>query len=154
VAGSERRSFSGDGAAAELLRLRLRSLVEEGEREVRATERVERPGGSGRRPDQVKPVGRGASTTPAYGRHVAGAGWSEAGAARAGERGGGGRPGRCLGRKGGGVGPAAPAPFSIFFFEFLFSNSFLNSFGPFKNHFHLFLPKAKLFQNKNPTTLF
>ena len=34
-----------------------------------------------------------------------------------------------LGRKGGGVGPAAPAPFSIFF-EFLFSKFFLNSFGP------------------------
>ena len=114
MAGGERRSFSGDGAAAELLRLWLRSRAEEGEREARATERVERPGGSARRPDQVKPVGRGASTTPAYGRHVAGAGRSEAGAARGGERGGGGRPGRYLGRKGGGVGPAAPAPFSIF----------------------------------------
>jgi len=30
-----------------------------------------------------------ARPTPAYGRHVAGAGWSEVGAARAGERGGG-----------------------------------------------------------------
>ena len=65
---SERRSFSGDGAAAKLLRLWLRLRVEEGEREARATERVERHGGSGRRPDMVKPVGRGASTTPAYGR--------------------------------------------------------------------------------------
>ena len=37
--------------------------------------------GAGWRPDRVKPVGRAAaSTTPAYGRHVAGAGWSEAGA--------------------------------------------------------------------------
>jgi len=118
VAGGEQRSFSGDGAAAELLRLRLRSRAEEGEREARATERVERPGGSGRCPDKVKPVGRDASTTPAYGRHVAGAGWSEAGAARAGERGGGGRLGCWLDRKGGGVGPAAPVPFSIFFLNF------------------------------------
>jgi len=100
-----RRSSYGCGCA--------RERREEGE--ARATERVERPGGSGRRPDQVNPVGRGASTTPAYGRHVAVAGWDEAGATRAGEREGGGRPGRCLGRKGGGVGPAAPAPFSIFF---------------------------------------
>jgi len=50
----------------------------------------------------------------------------------------------------------ASAPFSLlyFFFEFPLSKSFLNSFGPSKNHFHLLLPKTKLFQNKNPTTLF
>jgi len=43
-----------------------------------------------------------ARPTPAYGRHVAGAGWSEAGAARAGERGGGAGCAVQLGRKGGG----------------------------------------------------
>ena len=89
--------------------------------------------------------------TPAYGRHVAVAGWGEAGAALGRERGGGGRPGCWLGRKGGGVGPAAPVPFSFFLNFFL--KFFLNSFGLF-SHFHPFPPKAKLFQNKNPTTLF
>jgi len=79
VAGGEQRSCSGDGAAAELLRLRLHSRAEGGGREAWATERMERPGSSGRRPDQVKPAGRGASTTSAYGRHVAVASWDEAG---------------------------------------------------------------------------
>ena len=65
MAGSEQRSFSGDGAVAELLRLLLRSRVEEEEREERAIERVEWPGGAGRRPDQVKAVGRGASNAGA-----------------------------------------------------------------------------------------
>jgi len=40
VAGGEQRSFSGDGAVAELLRLLLRSRTEEEEGEERATERV------------------------------------------------------------------------------------------------------------------
>jgi len=42
-------------------------------------------GGLGARggvPTGIRPVGRGASTTPAYGRHVAGAGWSDAASAR------------------------------------------------------------------------
>jgi len=33
-------------------------------------------------PTGIRPLGRDASTTPAYGRHVAGAGWSEAASAR------------------------------------------------------------------------
>ena len=40
MAGGEQRSFSGDGAVAELLRLLLRSRTEEEEGEERATERV------------------------------------------------------------------------------------------------------------------
>ena len=68
-------------------------------------------GGVGRRPDQGGwRWSAAARPTPAYGRHVAVAGWGEAGATRGRERGGGGRPGRWLGRKGGGVGPAAPVP--------------------------------------------
>ena len=40
-----------------------------------------RSGGAGWRPDRVMPVGLAAmATSPAYGRHVANAGWSEAGA--------------------------------------------------------------------------
>ena len=38
MAGGEQRSFSGDGAVAELLGLLLRSRMEEEEREERATE--------------------------------------------------------------------------------------------------------------------
>ena len=93
MAGGEQRSYSSDGAAAELLRLRLRSRAEGGGREARATEQMEWPGGSGRRPDQVKPVGRGApiaGVRPPRGRRWLGRG----GRPRAGERGGGGRPGR------------------------------------------------------------
>jgi hypothetical protein len=73
-------------------------------------------------------AGRGASNAgvrPPRGRRRVERGAS----ARGRERERGGRPGRLLGRKGSGVGPAAPAPFS-FFFEFLFSKFFLNSFGP------------------------
>jgi len=65
-----------------------------------------------------RPGGRwpaAARSSAAYGRHVAGAGWDRAGAARVGERGRGSRPGRSLGQKGGGVGLAAPAPFLFFF---------------------------------------
>jgi len=78
--------------------------------------------GAGCRPDRGKPVGRGASTTPAYGRHVAGAGWSEVGA-RARERGEG-KPFHAvsLGRKGGGSAQQRLPLF--FFFEFLFSKKF------------------------------
>ena len=52
-----------------------------------------------------------ARPTPAYGRHVAGAGWSEAGAARAGERGGGAGRVVQLGRKGGGSAQQRLSPF-------------------------------------------
>jgi len=117
VAGGQQQSFSDDGAAAELLRLWLRSRVEEGEREARATERVERPGGSGRRPDQVKPVGHGASTTPAYGRHVAGAEWSEAGAAR-GREGRGRQAGLLSGPKERRGWPSSACPLFHFFLNF------------------------------------
>jgi len=87
--------------------------------------------GEGWRSDHVKPVGRGASTTPAYGRHVAGAGWSEGGAARRRERGG--EAGRAvwLGRKGGG---SAQQCLSAFF-EFLFSKSLNKTFEAFTNLF-------------------
>jgi hypothetical protein len=75
--------------------------------------------GAGCHPDRGKPVGRGASTTPAYGRHVAGAGWSEAGTAHGRERGG--EAGRAvwLGRKGGGSAQQRLLPF--FFLLKLFS---------------------------------
>jgi len=54
-------------------------------------DRVEASGGVGRHPDQVMPVGRAAAaTSPAYGRHEAGTGWSEAGASAHGR--GGARP--------------------------------------------------------------
>jgi hypothetical protein len=61
----------------------------------------------------LRPVGRGASTTPVYGRHVAGAGWSEAGVARRREREG--KPGHAvwLGRKGGGSAQQRLPPFSF-----------------------------------------
>jgi len=55
--------------------------MEEEKRERSGGDRMAR-WGAGCRPDRGKPIGRGASTTPAYGRHVAGAGWSEAGAVR------------------------------------------------------------------------
>jgi len=74
-----------------------------------------RLGARGAVPTGVSRSASGASTTSAYGGHVVGAGWSEAGI-HAWERGEGRR-----------VGPAAPVPFS-FFFEFLFSINFPNSF--------------------------
>ena len=78
------------------------------------------PRGAGCRLDRDKPVGRGASTTPTYGRHVADVGWTKAGV-RTREREGGKAGPRCLARpKGRRVRPATPAPSSIFF-EFLFS---------------------------------
>jgi len=55
-----------------------------------------------------------ACPTPAYGRHVAGAGWSEAGAARAGERGGGAGRAVQLGRKGGASAQQRLFPFPFF----------------------------------------
>jgi len=71
-------------------------------------------GARGGVPIRCRQVGRGASTTPAYGRHVAGAGSSEAGAARGRERGG--EAGRAvwLGRKGGGSAQQRLSPFSFF----------------------------------------
>ena len=73
-----------------------------------------RSGGAGWRPDRVKPVGRAAaSTTPMYGRHVAGARWSEAGVSAHG-RGEGSQAVRLNGPKGRRVGPAAPTSFLLF----------------------------------------
>jgi len=88
-------------ARAELLLLRVR-----GEEEERGGGRRQN-GGSGLEARGGVPT-RGwrwpaaARPTPAYGRHVAGAGWSEAGAARAGERRWGAGRAVQLGRKGGG----------------------------------------------------
>jgi len=58
-----------------------------------------------------------ARPTPAYGRHVAVVEWGEVGAARGRERGGGGRPGCWLGRKGGGSAQQRLPP-SLFFLKF------------------------------------
>jgi len=119
--GAEDRSLvwpaelSGDGAAAELLRL-LRSRAEEGEGSGEGTE-WSGLGARGGVPTGIRPVGRGASTTPTYGRHVAGVGWTKAGV-RAREREGGETGPRCLaGPKGRQVGPAAPAPFFLKLFS-------------------------------------
>ena len=72
-------------------------------------------GARGGVPTRLRPVGRGASTTPTYGRHVAGVGWTKEGVC-AREREGGETGPHCLARpKGRRVGPAAPAPFLFFF---------------------------------------
>jgi len=100
-------------ARAELLRLRLRSRTEEEGREARATERVERPGGAGRRPDQVKAVGRGASNAGIRPPR----GWCqvERGGRRAGERWEG-EAGRAAGWAEREVGrPSSACPLSPFF---------------------------------------
>jgi len=78
-------------------------------------------GARGGVPTRVRGWSAAARPTPAYGRHVAAAGWGKAGTERGRERGGGGRPGCWLGRKGGG---SAQQRLSPFFFEILFSNSF------------------------------
>ena len=84
------------------------------------------PGEVGWRPDRDKPVGCGGSTTPSYGRHVAGVGWIKAGA-RARERGEG-KTGRAtsMGRKGGGS--AQPRLHPFLFFEFIFSKKLKEDF--------------------------
>jgi len=73
-------------------------------------------GASGRgmafRPSEGRPAA--ARPTPAYDRHVAGAGWSEAGAARGRERGGEAGRAAWLGRKGGGSAQQRVSPFSFF----------------------------------------
>ena len=113
MAGGEQRSSANNGAAAELLRSRT------GRRGSGEGTEWGCLGAQGGVPTRIRPVGRGASTTPAYGRHVAGAGWSEAGA-RTRDRGEG-KTGRAawLGRKGGGSAQQRLPPF--LFFEFLFS---------------------------------
>ena len=86
--------------------------------------------------------------TPAYGRHVAGAGWSEAGAARTGESGGGAGRAVQLGRKGGGSAQQrlSPFPFLLNFFsqilsKFIWTN--LKSFSPLA-------PKNKVVPKQKP----
>ena len=121
MVGGERRGFLRQWRAEELLLLRGASRGRNekegaGDRTGEVTwepEPASRPGGW--RPAAVRP-------TPAYGRHVAGAGWSKAGAARVGERGGGAGRAAQLGEKGGGSAQQRLPPF--LFFEFLFSNSF------------------------------
>jgi len=78
-------------------------------------------------------VGHDASTTTAYGRHVAGAGWSEAGAARGRERGGETGHAVWLGRKGGGSAQQRLSSFS--FFKFIFPKSLNETFEAFTNLF-------------------
>jgi len=98
-----------------------------------------RMGARGAVPTGVSWSASGASTTPAYGRHVAGAGWSEAGV-RARERGEG-RPGRAawLGRKGGG---SAQQRLSLFFLNFFSPQIFQTHFDKFKTLFS-FSPQNK-----------
>ena len=100
------------GGAAAAARFERRRKEKEGAGE---TEWREWPGSLRRRPDQAGlEAGRGASNAgvrPPRGRRRVERGASAHGRER--ERGG--RPGRLLGRKGSGVGPAAPAPFSFFF---------------------------------------
>jgi len=116
VTGGERRGFSGDGAAVERLR-RWRSRAEEEEGSGEGTE-----WGVGARGGVLTRLSWSAAArpTPAYGRHVAGAGWSEAGAARGRERGGEAGRAAWLGRKGGGSAQQRLSPFS-FFLNFFFS---------------------------------
>jgi len=76
AAGGERRSSASNGTAAVAAAAALAS----GDGEGAGRGQNGAFGGAGWRLDRVKPVGRAAaSTTPAYGRHVAGARWSEAG---------------------------------------------------------------------------
>jgi len=79
-------------------------------------------------------VGGRASTTPAYGRHVASAGWSEAGAARGRERVGEAGRAAWLGRKGGGSAQQRLSPFS-FFLNFFSPKSLNKTFEAFTNLF-------------------
>ena len=77
VADGEQRSCSGDGAAAEFYG--SVALASGGRKEKGAGDRGrEWPGSPSRRPDQGGWRPAAARPTPAYGRHVAGAGWSEA----------------------------------------------------------------------------
>ena len=91
--------------------LLLRSRV--GKKREWGGDRMEAVWGVGRRPDRVMPVGRAAAaTSPTYGHHVAGVGWSKAGASAHGRGGGGvGRAGERAEREA--VGPAAPTLFSF-----------------------------------------
>jgi len=112
VAGGEQRSCSGDGAAAELLRLRCTSG---GRREGRATEWMEWLGSPSRRPDQgVEVAGRGAllaGVRPPRGRRWLGQGGRRA---RGGE-GEGEQAGPLAGPKGRRGWPSSACPLFYFF---------------------------------------
>ena len=102
-------------------------------------EPASRPGGVGGRPRRA-PHRHTSATWPTLAgtRRV-----------RARERGGGGsRPGRSQGQKGGGVGPAAPAPFHFFWISFLqiFSKFIWTNLKPFSP----LAPKNKVVPNQKP----
>jgi len=116
VAGGERRSSASNGAAAAAA---AAAALANGGGEGAGRGQNGGAWGAGWRPNRDKPVGRGASTTPAYGRHLAGVGWIKAGA-RALERGEG-KTGRAasLGRMGGGSAQQRLPPFLFFSISFL-----------------------------------
>ena len=92
-------------------------------------------------------VGRAAAaTSPAYGRHVAGAGWSKAGASACGRGGLGEWATRLSGPKGRRVGPAAPTHFLFFLISFL--NYFAKLILTHLKSFSGFAPKTKFVTNK------
>jgi len=111
VAGGERRSSASNGAAV----VAAAAALVSGEGEGAGRGQNGASGGAGWRPDLVKPVGwAAASTTPAYGRHVAGAEWSEAGASARGR--GEGELGRAAERADREAGrPSSACPFFLFF---------------------------------------
>ena len=137
MAGGEQRSFSGDGTAAELLRLRLRSRAEEEEREERGQNGVAWGRGAASRP------GEGGSAAAHPRRRRTAATWPAPGGARRAPRAGERREGKRAALPGWAEREAgrssSACPVSLFFISFL--KLFLNSFGLFKNHFHLFLLK-------------
>jgi len=109
-------AFSGNGAGGAAAAAAARA---DGGRRERA--RQQNGGSVWGRGAASRPGGRGwsaaARPTPAYSCHVAAAGWGKAGAARGRERERRGRQaGLLAGPKGRRVGPAAPVPFSIYFF--------------------------------------
>ena len=108
-------AFSGDGAGRAATA--AAALADRGRREGGAGDRASGAAwGAGRRPDQVKAVGRGASNAgvqPPRGRRRV-----ERGGRRAREREGRGSGPRCpAGPKGRRVGPAAPVLFFLKFFS-------------------------------------
>ena len=145
MAGDERRSSLRQWRAEERLlrrglsggRRRRERGRQDGRNGLGASAGV--PTRGGWRPAAARP-------TPAYGRHVAGAGWSEAGAARAGERGGGAGRAVQLGQKGGGSAQQRLPPFPFFF-----ENSFLQILSKFiwtnLKSFSPLAPKNKVVPN-------
>jgi len=106
-----------------------------------------RSGGVGRRPDRVMPVGRtAAAMSPAYGRHVAGAGWSKQAHPRA--RGGREELGRAAERAEREAGRHNSAcPLSLFF-GITFLKYFAKLILTHLKSFSGFAPKTKFVTNK------